>query len=398
MPSLRGPARSKHRQATYGLRSAIDGTRPYGRPTKWSDASQIGAVLEGDRLGVRLLAGRSATHANGATMPQERGDGVGNRDRGLGAVHRQRADGERFAFAAHQPQMIGGVARRPCRNGSCRHHAFFQVRADYPQRLRVEGSDDGNVVRPRRRIGKVETGDDGEQRTDGCGNAPALPKAHGPEHARRLLCLIQGKVLTADSRRRETYQRGDRFATARAVLMAPALAFTPGAHSLAATLRPFKGSGEATMPWWGWLIMGAVLAGVELTAADLAFYFIFLGVSAIVVGLAELAGADLPLWGQWLAFAGISLSSMVLFRKRVYEKLKGDAPGFDSTPAGEVVEVTEAVGVGERTRVQLRGSEWNATNVGAAPIPAGSSARVVGPRGAGLEIESLAQLDQQQGG
>ena len=151
------------------------------------------------------------------------------------------------------------------------------------------------------------------------------------------------------------------------------------------------------MPWWGWLILGAVLAGVELTAADLAFYFIFLGVSAIVVGLAELAGADLPLWGQWLAFAGLSLSSMVLFRRRVYEKLKGDAPGFDGTPTGEVIEVPEAVGFGERTRVQLRGSQWNATNVGKEPIAAGSSARVVGARGAGLEIEALSQLEQQQG-
>ena len=151
------------------------------------------------------------------------------------------------------------------------------------------------------------------------------------------------------------------------------------------------------MPWWGWLILGAVLAGVELTAADLAFYFIFLGVSAIVVGLAELAGANLPLWGQWLAFAGLSLSSMVLFRRRVYEKLKGDAPGFDGTPTGEVIEVPEAVGVGERTRVQLRGSQWNATNVGKEPIAAGSSARVVGARGAGLEIEALSQLEQQQG-
>ena len=151
------------------------------------------------------------------------------------------------------------------------------------------------------------------------------------------------------------------------------------------------------MPWWGWLILGAVLAGVELTAADLAFYFVFLGVSAIVVGLAELAGADLPLWGQWLTFAGLSLSSMVLFRRRVYEKLKGDAPGFDGSPTGEVVEVTQPVGVGERTRVQLRGSEWNATNVGKGPIAAGSSARVVGSRGAGLDIEPLAQIDQQQG-
>ena len=148
------------------------------------------------------------------------------------------------------------------------------------------------------------------------------------------------------------------------------------------------------MPWWGWLIMGAVLAGVELTAADLAFYFIFLGVSAVVVGLAELAGANLPLWGQWLAFAGISISSMVLFRKRVYEKLKGDAPGFDSTPAGDVVAVTETVGVGMRTRVELRGSQWTATNVGTVPIAAGSSARVVGPRGAGLDIEPVLPVEQ----
>ena len=152
------------------------------------------------------------------------------------------------------------------------------------------------------------------------------------------------------------------------------------------------------MPWWGWLIMGAILAGVELTAADLAFYFIFLGVSAVIVGLAELAGADLPLWGQWLAFGGISLFSMVLFRKRVYEKLKGDAPGYDGTPAGELVEVTEAVGVGASTRVELRGSQWTATNVGAAPIVAGSSARVVGSRGAGLAIEPVPELEQQQGG
>lgn len=144
------------------------------------------------------------------------------------------------------------------------------------------------------------------------------------------------------------------------------------------------------MPWWAWLVFGAVLAGIEITVADLAFYCIFMGAAAIVVGLAQLAGADLPLFGQWLLFAGLSVISMPLFRKRLYQKLRGQAPGFDGSPAGETVLVSEPVGVGEQTRVELRGSQWTATNVGSAPIAAESRARVVGTRGVGLGIEALA--------
>ncbi len=43
------------------------------------------------------------------------------------------------------------------------------------------------------------------------------------------------------------------------------------------------------MTWWAWMILGAVLFGAEL-AVDTQFFLIFLGVSAALVGLAELAG------------------------------------------------------------------------------------------------------------
>ena len=143
------------------------------------------------------------------------------------------------------------------------------------------------------------------------------------------------------------------------------------------------------MSWWAWVVVGCVLAGIEIAGADLAFYFIFLGVSALLVGLVQLGGGELALWEQWLLFAGLSIASMLLFRKRLYARLRAQMPGFDSTPAGEVVRVGRDLAVGEQTRIQLRGSQWTATNVGAGPIAADSPARVVGTRGAGLSIEAV---------
>lgn len=143
------------------------------------------------------------------------------------------------------------------------------------------------------------------------------------------------------------------------------------------------------MPWWAWVVVGCVFAGIEIAGADLAFYFIFLGVAALVVGLVQLGGGELALWEQWLLFAGLAMASMVLFRKRLYARLRAQMPGFDNTPAGEVIRVGQDLAVGERTRVELRGSRWTATNVGAGPIAADSPARVVGTRGAGLTIEAV---------
>ena len=140
------------------------------------------------------------------------------------------------------------------------------------------------------------------------------------------------------------------------------------------------------MPWWGWVVGGAVLVALELTAADLAFYLIFMGVPAILVGVLQLAGADLPQWGQWLLYAVLALSSMVLFRERLYKRLRGHLPGFDNSATGQIVDVTETVAQGGQTRVRLRGTQWAARNVGPIEIAAGSQARVAGGDGTILEI------------
>ena len=144
------------------------------------------------------------------------------------------------------------------------------------------------------------------------------------------------------------------------------------------------------MAWWLWLVLGGVLAAVELLG-DAAFYFIFLGAAALLVGVLELSGAALPVWAQWLLFALASVVSMVLFRRKLYERFRGGLPGFDNADTGAVVNVSEEVAVGGRTRVQLRGSHWTATNVGANAIPAGAPARVVETTGTHVTIEALPQ-------
>ena len=62
------------------------------------------------------------------------------------------------------------------------------------------------------------------------------------------------------------------------------------------------------MTWWSWMVLGALLLGAELFAIDAQFYLVFLGVSAVLVGLTSLFGIVMPEWAQWMAFAALSTS------------------------------------------------------------------------------------------
>ena len=142
------------------------------------------------------------------------------------------------------------------------------------------------------------------------------------------------------------------------------------------------------MTWWAWMILGAVLLGAELFAVDAQFYLVFLGVSAAVVGLATLFGITMPEWGQWLAFAIVSVIFFVTFRKTLYEKLRSGGQGYEQKYLGEIVTVGDEVAPGGRGRAQYRGSDWNIQNVGDSPITAGAHAKVVEVDGLTLKVEA----------
>ena len=142
------------------------------------------------------------------------------------------------------------------------------------------------------------------------------------------------------------------------------------------------------MTWWSWLVLGAVLLGLELSAIDAQFYLVFLGLSAALVGLAGMLGVSMPEWVQWTAFASLSLISFFTFRKGLYEKIRGGATGFRSTIAGETVNVAEELSPGNEARTEYRGSNWTIRNTGSTPITAGSRAKVVKVDGITLHVEA----------
>jgi membrane protein implicated in regulation of membrane protease activity len=130
------------------------------------------------------------------------------------------------------------------------------------------------------------------------------------------------------------------------------------------------------MQWWAWIAVGAILLGSELAFVDAQFYLVFVGASAFLVGMLQLTGLEFAAWLQWLTFAVLAATSMLLFRRRIYEKMRRGLPAMKSGPAGEMVTLPTALPPGETCRLEHRGSSWSAVNGGKAMIAAGARARI----------------------
>ena len=141
------------------------------------------------------------------------------------------------------------------------------------------------------------------------------------------------------------------------------------------------------MPWWGWIAVGAILLVAEMTIVDLEFYLVLLGASALIVGLLELSGLDLVAWQQWVVFAGLSIASLVFFRRRIYSKLRPPA-GREIAEGveGDLATAIDTIAPGARGTVSMRGTTWTARNLSASPIAAGVRCRVDRARGLELEV------------
>jgi membrane protein implicated in regulation of membrane protease activity len=143
------------------------------------------------------------------------------------------------------------------------------------------------------------------------------------------------------------------------------------------------------MTWWSWCILGMVLFGVELFAVDAQFYLIFAGLAAIIVGLLDLIGIDLPEWAQWAAFAVLAVATMFTVRKQIYLRLMNKPLGKVSTDVDQHVVVSQELAPGKSCRLEYRGTGWTAINVGESPIAAGASARIDSVDGLTLNLRSL---------
>jgi inner membrane protein len=138
--------------------------------------------------------------------------------------------------------------------------------------------------------------------------------------------------------------------------------------------------------WWLWLLFGIALLLVELITPG-GFYFFFFGMGA--VGVAVLAGLGMagPPWMQWLLFGVFSVASLAVFRKPLQQRLRKNTVSREvDALVGEVAVALDEIGIQELGKAELRGTSWNAQNVGESAIPKGRRCRVERVKGLTLYI------------
>ena len=128
------------------------------------------------------------------------------------------------------------------------------------------------------------------------------------------------------------------------------------------------------MTWWQWVLLGLALSALELATPG-GFYLIFFGISAILVGLASLAGFLVPAWVEWLAFSIGSVLMLLLVRRRLMQMTQPGAGDVDAL-VGETALPLETIRPGAIGRAELRGTVGSARNVHDGELARGQRARV----------------------
>ncbi len=143
------------------------------------------------------------------------------------------------------------------------------------------------------------------------------------------------------------------------------------------------------MAWWLWVLLGLALLAAELLTPG-GFYILFFGAGAIAVGLLKLAGLAPGLAFEGLAFVAISILALVLFRRPLMERFRPLAPEIPVDElTSEVAVALEQIEGGARGKVELRGTTWNAQNLGQSIISKSARCRVERVDGLTLEVRNL---------
>jgi len=141
--------------------------------------------------------------------------------------------------------------------------------------------------------------------------------------------------------------------------------------------------------WWHWVVLGVVLTLLELAVP--AFFLVWFGVGAIVVGLAVVALPGLPLAWQCITWIAVSVAFIWLWFKLF-------KPGFHKTGVGmskgqligEIGIVIRDIRPYERGQIRLQkpvlGDEvWE--SIADAEIKAGERVKVLGIEGNMLKVD-----------
>ena len=142
------------------------------------------------------------------------------------------------------------------------------------------------------------------------------------------------------------------------------------------------------MIWWYWILLGLLLAVIELATPG-GFFFMFFAVSALLIGVLDLLNILESDALQWALFSVLSLVCLGFFRKPLLDRMNRDVrPDTVDSLVGELATAATPIAAGQHGRAEVRGATWTARNVDAVPVESGDRCRVVAVRGLELDIRS----------
>lgn len=155
--------------------------------------------------------------------------------------------------------------------------------------------------------------------------------------------------------------------------------------------RSESGGGETmesfVMAWWMWFVLGIMLLLAEFLTPG-AFYQFFFGVGAVAVGALVALGLRMSMSAQLLLFLVLSIGSLVLLRRPLRLRLDKRTEDDIDRLEGQTAIAMEEIAVDGVGKAELRGSIWNARNIGETAIAESSRCRVERVEGITLLVRS----------
>lgn len=140
------------------------------------------------------------------------------------------------------------------------------------------------------------------------------------------------------------------------------------------------------MAWWIWVLIGFALLALEFVTTTMHVGLFALG--AFVASLLVALGYGGPLWLQIVVFTAVSLLGLFVLRPILLRRLRPAASRPVDSMVGEKAIAMDALAPGAMGKAELRGSAWNARNVGTAEIAAGQRCTVEMVEGLLLHVRS----------
>jgi membrane protein implicated in regulation of membrane protease activity len=129
------------------------------------------------------------------------------------------------------------------------------------------------------------------------------------------------------------------------------------------------------MTWWAWVLLGLGLLGLEILTPG-GFFVLFFGLAALVVGALAGLGLTGPAWLQWFLFSLLAVGSVVLFRRRLVERLRASGDAAVGSLVGDVAILLDDLAPGAVGKAELRGTAWSVRHDGPEPLVRGRRCRV----------------------